>query len=185
MVEQLGLATMPRFLYWEICFGLTSGTTNGTSGSMRKKAVLSTTTAPAFTATGANWALTLPPAEKSPISIPLKESSVRTSTLISFPLNDKNCPADLSEAKRRSSPTGNSRSSSTSRICSPTAPVAPTTATLYFSFFTTLLALERVYFLPHQTPHIFTAHRTAILFLNIQRPVAAVQHRFNRIFDAV
>src|SRR5262249_33119887 len=131
------------------------------------------TTAPAFTATGANLALTLPPAEKSPISIPLKESSVRTSTLISFPLNERNCPADLSEAKSRSSPTGNSRSSNTSRICSPTAPVPPTTPTLYFSFFPHL-SLRRRNLFPNEPSHLSAAHWATILFLNIKRPVAGV-----------
>ena len=43
----------------------TSGTTNGTPGSIRKTDVLSTTTAPAFTARGANLALTLPPTAKN------------------------------------------------------------------------------------------------------------------------
>ncbi len=50
IVEQLGLAMIPR------CFmmscGLTSGTTSGTSGSMRNALELSTTTAPAAAATG-------------------------------------------------------------------------------------------------------------------------------------
>ena len=103
---------------------------------MRKYAVLSITTLPAATAAEANLALTLPPAENKATSIPSKESSSSTSTLTRFPLNGKNCPADRSEARKRNSPTGNKRSSNISRICSPTAPVTPTTATLYFSFFT-------------------------------------------------
>ncbi len=57
IVEQLGLAMIPR------CFmmscGLTSGTTSGTSGSMRKALELSTTTAPAAAAIGLHCRETL------------------------------------------------------------------------------------------------------------------------------
>src|ERR1043166_1552430 len=163
---------------------LTSGTTSGTSGSMRKRAVLSTTTAPAATAMGANLSLTLPPAENKPMSISLNESSLRMLTRICLSLKRRNWPADLSDAKRRSSPTGNSRSSKISRICSPTAPVAPTTATLYFSFFT-ILSFQRLYLVTNKTAHFFAAHRPAIFFLNIEGPISAVQYRFNRALDPV
>ena len=50
IVEQLGLAISPLCLW--ICSGFTSGTTSGTPSFMRKALVLSTTTAPAFTAPG-------------------------------------------------------------------------------------------------------------------------------------
>ena len=53
MVEQFGLATM--FLLWKpfSASRLTSGTTSGTSGSMRNCEVLSITTQPAAAALGA------------------------------------------------------------------------------------------------------------------------------------
>ena len=64
---------------------LISGTTSGTSGSMRKAEELSTTTAPAFTAIGANF-LEMPlPAENSAISTPLNERSVSSSMTIFSP----------------------------------------------------------------------------------------------------
>ena len=52
--------------------GLTSGTTSGTSGSMRKCEVLSMTTAPAAAAFGANIAEILAPGEDSTMSMPRK-----------------------------------------------------------------------------------------------------------------
>ena len=74
MVVQLGLAMMP------LCFATStafiSGTTNGTLLSMRKVLELSITTAPALVAAGANCLLVPPPALKSAMSIPSKESSV-------------------------------------------------------------------------------------------------------------
>ncbi len=70
MAEQLGLAMMP--LWSLIRRALISGTTSGTSGSMRKAELLSTTTAPAFTASGA-YCLEMPlPAENSAMSTPVE-----------------------------------------------------------------------------------------------------------------
>ncbi len=54
---------------------LISGITSGTFGSMRKAEELSMTTAPALTATGANFREMPPPAENSAISTPAKEFS--------------------------------------------------------------------------------------------------------------
>src|SRR5581483_1707948 len=54
-VVQFGLATMPLGRLAR-CSGLTSGTTSGTSGSIRKAPELSTATAPRAAATGAHWA---------------------------------------------------------------------------------------------------------------------------------
>ena len=53
-------------------FPLTSGTTSGTSGSMRKQEVLSITTQPASAARGACTAETLAPGENSAMSVPRK-----------------------------------------------------------------------------------------------------------------
>src|ERR1051326_4093064 len=138
---------------------------------MRKNPVLSTTTAPAATAIGANLALTLPPAEKSAISIPANESSLKTSTRTCLPSKGRNWPADLSEASSLKSPTGNSRSSRTSRICSPTAPVAPTTATLYFSFFISL-----AYLFPDSFSHFLAADKLAARIFDVGGAVAFVEH---------
>src|SRR3954470_7766384 len=170
----------PRFVYSPIAFALTSGTTSGTSGSIRNRAVLSTTTAPAATANGANFSLTDPPAEKSAMSTPANESSRKTLTRRYFSLNGKLCPADRSEARRRSSFTGKSRSSSTSRICSPTAPVAPTTATLYFSFFIGL-----TYFISDSLPHLLAADKLAARIFDIGCTVAFIEHVLDGFFDPV
>ena len=108
MVQQFGLAMMPLCL--AMSSGFTSGTTSGTPSCIRKYEVLSTTTAPAFTAEGANSLLILPPAEASTSWMPLKESWVSSSTLIVLPRKVSDLPADRAEASRRSSSTGNFRS---------------------------------------------------------------------------
>ena len=64
MVEQLGLAMMLRARKPSSASGFTSGTTRGTSGSMRKWELLSITTQPAAAARGAYFAEISPPAEK-------------------------------------------------------------------------------------------------------------------------
>ena len=135
IVEQLGLAMMPRWAWSAILSALTSGTTNGISSSIRKWLVLSMTTAPASTAAWAYRALTDEPAENSAMSMSSKESSSSTFTGICRPPNASRWPADRSEASNRRVSTGNSRSARIFRISSPTAPVAPTTATLYLSLF--------------------------------------------------
>ncbi len=60
--------------------GFTSGTTSGTSGSMRNFEVLSMTTAPAAAAFGANTAETLAPGEDRTMSMPRKSKSARLRT---------------------------------------------------------------------------------------------------------
>ncbi len=131
MVEQLGLAMMPRFLYCAIASGLTSLTTSGTSGSMRNCEVLSITTAPALAARGACTAETLAPGENSAISTPLKSKRSRSSTFSTFfSPKETSPPAERSEAIAWISETGKSRSARMFSISWPTTPVAPTTATL-------------------------------------------------------
>jgi hypothetical protein len=66
---------------------------------MRQALELSTTTAPAWAAMGPNSLLMEPPAENRAISMPAKESLVRTSTGISFPLKVTVLPNDRSEAR--------------------------------------------------------------------------------------
>ena len=128
MVVQFGQATMPRWPL--IACALTSGTTRGTAGSMRKALDLSTTTAPAFTACGAysfDWA---EPAEKSAMSTPLNDSGPTLSMRMVSPLKVTVLPTERSEANARSALTGNLRSSRSLSVVCPTAPVTPTTATV-------------------------------------------------------
>lgn len=61
--------------------GLTSGTTNGTSGSILNALVLSTQTAPLLTASGKNFFETEPPADDKTKSIPSNDSGVVSSTV--------------------------------------------------------------------------------------------------------
>ena len=60
--------------------GLTSGTTKGTSGSIRQKDVLSMTTAPAAAAFGLNSAETDAPGDDKTMSVPLKSKVARSCT---------------------------------------------------------------------------------------------------------
>ena len=127
MVEQFGLEIIPSCP--SIACALTSGTTRGISGSLRKQEVLSTPTQPDDTAFGAKMAETLPPAEKKPTSIVEKSNSSSLVTRIDFPLKLIVLPADRSLASGNNLPTGKLRCSRILIIASPTAPVAPTTAT--------------------------------------------------------
>src|SRR3989339_2024847 len=128
MVEQLRLAMMP------VCFlmssGFISGITRGIPSCMRKKDVLSTPTAAAFTALGANSLEIEPPADASTSSMPLNESCVNSSTVSVSPMNLIFLPADRFDASSFRDVMGNFRSSSILRNSSPTAPVAPMMATL-------------------------------------------------------
>ena len=72
----------------------------------------------------------LAPALNKAISTPPKESSVNFSTFTSSPLNFKVLPTERSEARSFRFLTGKLRFSSVFSISTPTAPVAPTTATL-------------------------------------------------------
>src|SRR5690554_4705841 len=77
IVLQLGLAINPLCLW--IWVGFTSGMTRGMPSFMRKALVLSTTTAPALTALGANSLEIDLPAEKKAIWTSLKLSWVSSS----------------------------------------------------------------------------------------------------------
>src|SRR5580765_7229811 len=131
IVEQFGLAMMPRFVYPAIACGLTSGTTSGTSGSMRNCEVLSITTAPALAAFGANTADTLLPGDDRTMSTPRKSKLSRPwmSRTSSSP-NETWLPIERDEASAITSSAGKLRSASVVSISRPTLPVAPTTATL-------------------------------------------------------
>ncbi len=129
IVVQLGLAMIPRgrsLTAWSF----TWATTSGTSGSIRKAEELSTTTAPAAANAGAKRRERSPPAEKRAMSTPAGSDTARSSTSI-FPHGVSTLvPAERSEAKRRRSSAGNPRSTTISSMVRPTAPVAPTIASL-------------------------------------------------------
>ena len=130
MVEQFGFAMIPLWLF--TASGLTSGTTNGTSGSILKALELSTTTAPAFAATGANSLLMPAPALNKAISMSLNEFFVSSSTSHNLPQNSNFLPLERPEARSRMFLIGNFLCSRTFINSPPTMPVAPTIATLYF-----------------------------------------------------
>src|SRR5262249_17418762 len=129
MVEQLGLATMPLGIERRAS-AFTSGTTKGTCGSMRQALELSMTMAPTLAAMGLVSRLTEAGVLDRTIWTPVKASGRIGSTGDFFPLNSMVFPALRSEAKNLMLRRGKLCSPSTCRMISPTAPVAPTTATL-------------------------------------------------------
>src|SRR5438105_13386727 len=133
MVEQLGLAMIP-FGIRASAPAFTSGTTSGTSGSMRQALELSTTTAPARAAIGLYSRLTSAGVLDRTISTPANASGARRSTEYDLPRKSMLLPALRSEARNLIVRQGKSRSIRTCRMISPTAPVAPTTATLGVTF---------------------------------------------------
>jgi len=82
-VVQLGLAMMPRLR--RTSSPLISGTTRGTLSSMRNAEELSITTAPAWTASGANFFEMEAPALNRATSTPAKEFSRNSCTGICSP----------------------------------------------------------------------------------------------------
>ena len=106
IAEQFGLAMMP--LWSPMRLALISGITSGTFGSMRKAEELSTTTAPAFTAAGANFREMSPPAENSAMSTPSKDFSVSSSITILSPRKSMVLPAERALASALSLPSGKS-----------------------------------------------------------------------------
>src|SRR5205814_1626832 len=104
--------------------------TSGTSGSMRQALELSTTMAPARAAIGLESRLTSAGVLDRTRSTPAKASARIGSTGYVLPLNSIVLPALRSDARNLMQRRGNCRSTSTCRMTSPTAPVAPTTATL-------------------------------------------------------
>ena len=124
IAEQFGFAMMPLCVL--IVCGLISGTTSGTSGSMRYAEELSTMIVPAATAAFANFLVVALPAENKPISTPSKLCSVSSFTLIFLPRNFSDFPAERADANSRSSDSGKLRCSRQWISSTPTAPVAPT-----------------------------------------------------------
>ena len=108
MVVQFGLATIP-FGMSSRARAFTSGTTSGTSGSMRQPDELSTTITPAATMAGACSSDTARPALRRAISTPDQSAIAVSSTTTSPSSHGRTVPADRSEARKRISPTGKAR----------------------------------------------------------------------------
>src|SRR5947208_12110621 len=98
MVEQFGLATIPLGIRDSVS-ALTSGTTRGTSGSMRQALELSTTMAPALAAMGLNSRLMPAGVLERTISTPANASGRIGSTGYFLPLKSMDLPALRSEAR--------------------------------------------------------------------------------------
>ncbi len=119
MVVQLGLATIPLGRSAR-AWALTSGTTSGTSGSMRHAEELSTTVTPAAAAFGASDRLAVAPAEKRARSRPAQSAVAASSTATASPRQSIVRPTERAEANRRRRSTGKSRSARIRRITCPT-----------------------------------------------------------------
>src|SRR5699024_8334622 len=132
IVVQFGLAMMPLGAFFASS-PLTSATTSGISGSLRKADELSITVAPAAAKRSACAREVAPPAENSAMSIPARSASevaATSSTTMSSPRKGRVVPAERAEAKKRTFSAGKSRSSRSRRMTTPTCPVAPTTASV-------------------------------------------------------
>ena len=135
IVVQLGLAIIPRGRSLEST-AFTSGTTKGTSVSIRKALELSIITAPYLVMVSANSLEVPAPAEVKAISTPLKSSlCCKSLTSICLPRKVYLVPALRLEPNNTNSSNGKFLSSSTRRNSCPTAPLAPTIATFIFLLF--------------------------------------------------
>ncbi len=126
-VVQLGLAMMP-FGRLRAARALTSGTTRGTSGSIRNEPELSTAIAPRSAAIGAHSAETSSGTSNIATSTPSNTSGASAWTSTSSPRTGSLRPAERAEATSRISPQTFCRVDRIWRITVPTAPVAPTMA---------------------------------------------------------
>ncbi len=129
MVAQLGFAMMPLCQATSAPF--ISSTTSGTSGSMRKAWLLSTTTAPAFHGLGQQLLGNGVVRRAEHEVAALERLGARFLDGDGSPRNSTVLPALRALASRRNSPTGISCSSRHWSICVPTAPVAPKMAIVY------------------------------------------------------
>src|SRR4051794_36568006 len=112
------------------CSGLISGTTSGTSGSIRNAPELSTTITPRAAASGAHSAATSSGTSNMATSIPSKTSGDSSWTASDSPRTINSRPAERLEATTRMSPQTFFREASNPHITVPTAPVAPIPAKL-------------------------------------------------------
>ena len=162
IVVQLGLAMMPFGLV-SASSALHSGTTRGTSSSMRNALELSIMMAPCLVIVSANSLETLAPADVSAMSMSLKSSLCLSSlTVSSLPLNVYFLPALRSEPNNTSSSRGKLRCSKTRRNSCPTAPLVPTIATLI------LCGLLRIWrFVQNITNSIIFERRKSIIIIRM------------------
>src|SRR4051812_42574395 len=109
---------------------LTSGTTSGTSGSIRKAAELSTTVTPRAVAIGAHSSDTSSGTSNMATSTPSNASGVSSRTVSWSPRQLSCLPAERPEARSRISPQTVRREGGNSSMTVPTEPVAPTTASV-------------------------------------------------------
>ena len=132
IVVQLGLAMIPRGRF-SASSALHSGTTRGTSSSIRNALELSIITAPYFVMSSQNSFDVPAPAEVKAISTSLKSSlCCRSFTSYSLPRKVYLVPALRWEPNNTNSSKGKFLSSNTRRNSCPTAPLAPTIATFIF-----------------------------------------------------
>src|SRR5713226_5386961 len=106
MVEQLGLATIPLGIRASAS-AFTSGTTSGTSGSMRQALELSTTIAPALAAMGLYSRLIVAGVLDRTISTPANASGRSSSTGCFLPAKSMVLPALREEARNLIARRGN------------------------------------------------------------------------------
>ena len=95
---QFGLAMMPLRAS-AMAPGLTSDTTSGTSGSMRKADELSITVTPAAAKRGASSRDDVAPEENRAMSSPRGSATAASSTVISPSSHGRVVPAERAEAK--------------------------------------------------------------------------------------
>ena len=130
-VVQFGFAIIPRGRL-RTCSALTSGTTSGTSASIRNAPLLSTAITPIAAAIGAQIAEISSGTSNIATSTPANAACVNSSTITSWPRTWRTLPADRAEANNLISPQTSGLVESRSSITVPTAPVAPTTASVGF-----------------------------------------------------
>ena len=128
MVVQFGFPTIP-FGIEASAEAFASGTTKGTSGSIRHAEELSMTIAPAAATFGASSREAAAPQENKARSKPPKSASATSSTVISPSFHGSIRPADRTDAKKRTLSHGKPLSTRRARITPPTWPVAPKTPT--------------------------------------------------------
>ena len=129
MVEQFGLAMMYFFEKPLAASAFTSGTTRGTSGSIRQADELSMTRQPTAPILGDHSFEMSPPADIRAMSTSRKS---KWSSALHFRVrspNETSRPIDFVDASATTSLAGNLRSARMFNISCPTLPVAPTTAT--------------------------------------------------------
>ena len=135
IVVQLGLAMIPRGRF-SASSALHSGTTKGTSSSIRNAELLSIITQPYLVIVSANSFDVPAPAEVKAISMSLKSSLCWSNfTVSSLPRKVYLLPALRSEPNSTSSSIGKFLWSRILRNSWPTAPEAPTIATFIFLFY--------------------------------------------------